>query len=144
MIYGHIPTISKFFFFFLSYRILHGISNKNEINSVYICMKRKKGLEIILQFDHVGCILGQDWRENIEIMSVFLIHFDFFWLVSTTFTFKNKSIIICMRQVLGPGALGRPRGIGWRGRWEGGIGMGNTCKSMANSCQCMTKTTTIL
>ena len=26
----------------------------------------------------------------------------------------------------------------------GGIGMGNTCKSMTNSCQCMTKTTTIL
>ena len=25
-----------------------------------------------------------------------------------------------------------------------GIGMGNTCKSMADSCQCMTKTTTIL
>ena len=24
-----------------------------------------------------------------------------------------------MRQVLGPGALGRARGIGWRGRWEG-------------------------
>ena len=26
----------------------------------------------------------------------------------------------------------------------GGIGMGKTCKSMADSCQCMTKTTTIL
>ena len=26
----------------------------------------------------------------------------------------------------------------------GGIGMGNTCKSMADSCQCMTKLTTIL
>ena len=26
----------------------------------------------------------------------------------------------CMRQVLGPGALGRPRGIRWRGRWERG------------------------
>ena len=26
----------------------------------------------------------------------------------------------------------------------GGIGMGNTCKSMANSCQFMTKPTTIL
>ena len=26
----------------------------------------------------------------------------------------------------------------------GGIGMGNTCNSMADSCQCMTKTTTIL
>ena len=29
-----------------------------------------------------------------------------------------------MRQVLGPGALGRPRGIGWRGRWEEGSGWG--------------------
>ena len=29
-----------------------------------------------------------------------------------------------MRQVLGPGALGRPRGIGWRGRWEGGSAWG--------------------
>ena len=29
-----------------------------------------------------------------------------------------------MRQVLGPGALGRPRGLGWRGRWEGGLGWG--------------------
>ena len=24
-----------------------------------------------------------------------------------------------MRQVLGAGALGRPRGMGWGGRWEG-------------------------
>ena len=31
----------------------------------------------------------------------------------------------CMRQVLGPGALGRPKGIGWRGRWEGGSGWGS-------------------
>ena len=30
----------------------------------------------------------------------------------------------CMKQVLGPGALGRPRGIGWRGWWEGGSGWG--------------------
>ena len=29
-----------------------------------------------------------------------------------------------MRQALGPGALGRPRGIRWRGRWEGGSGWG--------------------
>ena len=27
---------------------------------------------------------------------------------------------------------------------RGGIGMGNTCKFMADSCQCMSKTTTIL
>ena len=30
----------------------------------------------------------------------------------------------CMRQVLGPGALGRLRGIEWRGRWERGLGWG--------------------
>ena len=30
----------------------------------------------------------------------------------------------CMRQVFGPDALGRPRGIGWRGRWERGSGWG--------------------
>ena len=51
-----------------------------------------------------------------------------------------------MRQALGPGALGKPRGSGWRGRWEGesgwGIGMRNTCKPMADSFQCMTKFTT--
>ena len=29
-----------------------------------------------------------------------------------------------MRQVLRAGALGRPRGIGWGGRWEGGSGWG--------------------
>ena len=29
-----------------------------------------------------------------------------------------------MRQVLGPGALGRPRGRGWRGRRAGGSGWG--------------------
>ena len=27
-----------------------------------------------------------------------------------------------MRQALGPGALGKPRGNGWRGMWEGGTG----------------------
>ena len=33
----------------------------------------------------------------------------------------------------------------WVEREEGGgIGMGNTCKSMADSSQCMTKTTTML
>ena len=30
----------------------------------------------------------------------------------------------CMRQVLGAGALGRPRRSGWRGRREGGLGWG--------------------
>ena len=33
-----------------------------------------------------------------------------------------------MRQALGPGALGRPGGSGWRGRWEGGSGWGKKKK----------------
>ena len=34
-----------------------------------------------------------------------------------------------MRQALGPGALGRPGGSGWRGRWEGGSGWGRHVNS---------------
>ena len=37
---------------------------------------------------------------------------------------RSPAQVGCMRQVLGAGALGRPRGIGWRGRWEGGSGWG--------------------
>ena len=35
---------------------------------------------------------------------------------------RSPGQVGCMRQVLGAGALGRPRGIGWRGRWEGESG----------------------
>ena len=38
---------------------------------------------------------------------------------------------------------GKTQRDGMRREAGGGIGMGNTCKSMADSCQCMTKTTTI-
>ena len=37
---------------------------------------------------------------------------------------RSPAQVGCMRQMLRPGALGRPRGIGWRGRWEGGLGWG--------------------
>ena len=37
---------------------------------------------------------------------------------------RSPAQVGCMRQVLGPGALGKPRGSGWRGRWEGGLGWG--------------------
>ena len=37
---------------------------------------------------------------------------------------RSPAQVGCTRQVLGPGALGRPRGIGWRGRWEGVLGWG--------------------
>ena len=39
--------------------------------------------------------------------------------------FKTYCVQVgCMRQVLGDGALGWPRGMGWGGRWEGGSGWG--------------------
>ena len=44
---------------------------------------------------------------------------------------RSPAQVGCMRQALRPGALGRPRG------------MGNTCKPMADSFQCMTKPTAI-
>ena len=35
---------------------------------------------------------------------------------------RSPAQVGCMRQVLRAGALGRPREIGWRCRWEGGLG----------------------
>ena len=49
-----------------------------------------------------------------------------------------------MKQVLRPGALGKTQRDRVEREVGGGIGMGNTCVSMADSCQCMTKTTPIL
>ena len=37
---------------------------------------------------------------------------------------RSPAQVGCMRQVLRPGALGRPRGIRWSGRWEGESGWG--------------------
>ena len=73
----------------------------------------------------------------------FLFPFIFISWRLITLQYRSPAQVECMRQVLGPVALGRPRGIGWRGRLGEGIGMGNTCNSMTDSCQCMTKTTTI-
>ena len=37
---------------------------------------------------------------------------------------RSPAQVGCMRKVLRAGALGRPRGMGWGGRWEGGSGWG--------------------
>ena len=42
---------------------------------------------------------------------------------------RSPAQVGCMRQALGPGALGRPGGSGWRGRWEGGSGWGRNVNS---------------
>ena len=66
----------------------------------------------------------------------------------------EKCILSRVKQITSPGRMHETSARTWctgktqRDRVErevgGGIGMGNTCKSMADSCQCMTKTTTIL
>ena len=72
--------------------------------------------------------------------------------------FQENSIETCIlsrvKQTTSPGWMHQTSARAWctgktqRDRVErevvGGIRMGNTCISMANSCQCMTKTTKIL
>ena len=72
--------------------------------------------------------------------------------------FRENSIETCVlfrvKQITSPGWMHKTSARAWctgktqRDRVERevgwGIRMGNTCKSMADSCQCMTKTTTIL
>ena len=72
--------------------------------------------------------------------------------------FRENSIETCIlsrvKQITSPGWMHETSAWAWctgktqRDRLEmevgGGIMMGKTCKSMADSCQCMTKTTTIL
>ena len=72
--------------------------------------------------------------------------------------FQENSIETCMlssvKQIASPGWMHETTARGWcTGMTQregmgtevgGGFRMGNTCKSMADSCQCMAKTTTIL
>ena len=51
---------------------------------------------------------------------------------------RSPAQVGCMRQVLRAGALGRPRGMGWGGRWERGSGWGthvNPCLIHVNVWQ---------
>ena len=72
--------------------------------------------------------------------------------------FRKNSVETCIlsrvKQITRPGWMHETSAQGWctgntqRDQVErevgGGIRMGNTCKSMADSCQCLTKPTTIL
>ena len=65
-----------------------------------------------------------------------------------------KHILSSVKQITSPGWMHETSARGWcTGMTQrdgvgrevgGGFRMGNTCKSMADSCQCMAKTTTIL
>ena len=66
----------------------------------------------------------------------------------------ETSILSGVKQITSPGWMhetsarawctGKTQRDGMEKEAGGGIGMGNTYKSMADSCQCMAKTTTIL
>ena len=66
----------------------------------------------------------------------------------------EKCVLSRVKQITSPGWMHETSAQGWcTGKTQkdgmerevgGGIRMGNTCKSMADSCQCMTKPTTIL
>ena len=72
--------------------------------------------------------------------------------------FRENSMETCIlsmvKQITSPGWMHETSARAWcTGKTQsdrverevrGGIGMGNICKSMADSCKCMTKTTTIL
>ena len=68
--------------------------------------------------------------------------------------FRENSIETRVKQIASPCWMHETSAQGWcTGKTQrdgmgreagGGIGMGNTCKSMADSCQCIAKTTTIL
>ena len=72
--------------------------------------------------------------------------------------FQENTIETCIlsrvKQTTSPGWMHETSAQGWcTGKTQrdgmereagGGIGMGNTCKSMTDSCQCMAKPTTIL
>ena len=66
----------------------------------------------------------------------------------------ETSILSRVKQITSPGWMhetgawtwctGKTQRDGMERGAGGAIGMGNACKSMADSCQCMAKTTTIL
>ena len=56
----------------------------------------------------------------------------------------DQSKFDAWNRALKAGALGQPRGMGWGGRWERGLGQEDRCTPLADSCQCMAKTTTKL
>ena len=77
------------------------------------------------------------------------------WEKSRVGCFERTACILSrVKQITSPGWIHETSAWAWctgktqKDRVErevgGGIGMGKTCKSMADSCQCMTKTTIIL
>ena len=83
-------------------------------------------------FDSVGGGEGGMIWENSIDMCITLCEID------------DQSKYNAWNRALKASALGQPKGMGWGGRWEGGLVQGDTCTPVADSRQCMAKTTKIL
>ena len=105
-----------------------------------------------------GSLMGQVWKQQ---ASTFVYTASLTQPRLTTREIKKWSsferracILSIVKQITSPGWMHETSARAWctgktqRNRVERevgmGIGMGNTCNSMADSCQCMTKPTTIL
>ena len=83
-------------------------------------------------FDSVGGEAGMIWENSTETCMLIICESD------------HQSRFNAWDKMLRAGALGWPWGMGWGGWWERGSGWGTQVHPMADSCQCVAKTTTIL
>ena len=105
-------------------------------NSDYMHIKLKQQASVCLRFPwELVWVLGEQilCQAKFQTSSALISFFEYIRLV--------LKIIDYWTIVLGTGKTQRNRVVREVG---GGIRMGNTCKSMADSCPCMTKTTTLL
>ena len=86
---------------------------------------------------------------------IYRTDFETLWEKARVGCFERTACILPrVKQITSPGGMHETSARAWctwktqRNRVErevgGGIGMGNTCNSMADSCQCMTKPTAML
>ena len=138
-------------------RILYWFLMKFNLQALLSWVHRH--LDIPQKLQYLLIILLQIFKkDNFSVPEIILDTF-FLWCDSEIWTmfWENSietSIRSSVKQITSPGWMHETSAQGWctgktqrdgMGREAGvGIGMGNTCKSMADSCQCMAKTTTIL
>ena len=100
---------------------------------------------------------SRDMTLSIKVHQVKAMVFPVVMYLCESWTTKNRietCILSRVKQITSPGWMHETSARTWctgktqRDRVErevgGGIGLGNACISKADSCQCMTKTTTIL